>query len=110
MFGRQNQAALTPYTFDNRPAAKRGKKLNTDRLGNVGQRKAGTPHGGGGPENFGARNTLQTGVSLYQDQPSWRWEFENDFFGPAAPSTTPVTAGLKANNFREHGDLYGGRQ
>ena len=66
--------------------------------------------GGGGPANAGARTTRQGRSAQYiQIQPSWTGEFADDFFGAAAPTNTPVTAGVKRDNFRELGDLHGGR-
>lgn len=70
-------------------------------------------HGGGGPENAGARNEQQgpNPVPFTQNQPSWAWEdsIRGEYFGPAAPSVTPNLAGCPANNFRTLGDLHGGR-
>jgi hypothetical protein len=110
MTDKRNSASMTPFTFDPRDPRKRGKRQQPPRPGFVGQNRTGTPHGGGGPENFGAATTMQAGVSFFQTQPSWRWEFENDFVGAAAPSTKLDLSGYPSNNFRGNGDLYGGRQ
>jgi hypothetical protein len=88
------------------------------KLKGVAQQHAST----GGPANTGiARpNNPRTYPpdSLNQVQPTWR-EFESDFIGFAASSKTPDTSGggahhshgdLKANAFRQLGDIHGGRQ
>jgi hypothetical protein len=69
-------------------------------------------HGGGGPENAGARSSVQAGIPFTQNQPSWAWEdhYNNEYFGAAAPSSTPDLSGIPANNFRHLGDNHGGRQ
>lgn len=80
-----------------------------------GQRGAGSGakvHGGGGPENMGARSSEDNPIPFYQNQPSWAGEalLQNEYFGFAAPSTTPNKAGWPANNFRGLGDDHGARQ
>lgn len=65
--------------------------------------------GGGGPENAGARPAQRERVNLMTAAPSWQWESQFEYMGKAAPSTSPVTAGIKANDFRGLGEL-GGRQ
>lgn len=69
-------------------------------------------HGGGGPENLGARNSSQAGITMYQSQPSWWWEMDArlEYSGPARASLTPDLSGYPANNFRGLGDIHGGRQ
>lgn len=69
-------------------------------------------HGGGGPENFGARDSSQAGITFYQTQPSWAWErhTQNEYFGYARQSRTPDVSGMPSNNFRGLGDIHGGRQ
>lgn len=79
-----------------------------------GQKGAGdgaAVHGGGGPENMGARSSEDKPLPFYQAQPSWDGEqlLRNEYFGFAAPSTTPNLAGIPANNFRRLGDNHGGR-
>lgn len=79
-----------------------------------GQKGAGdgaAVHGGGGPENMGARSSEQNALPFYQAQPSWDGEqlLRNEYFGCAAASTTPNLAGIPANNFRRLGDDHGGR-
>ncbi|HTD18613.1 MAG TPA: hypothetical protein VK667_03685 [Ktedonobacteraceae bacterium] len=67
--------------------------------------------GGGGPANAGAHTEKQGGMVVANtEQPSWAAEFSDQFIGKAAPSRIPVTAGIKANNFRGLGDDFGGRQ
>lgn len=74
----------------------------------------------GGMANTGVTipNDPRSYRTLAQVQPAWR-EFDNDFFGFAAPSTKPDASGggahhshgdLKANSFRALGDSHGGRQ
>lgn len=85
-----------------------------------GQRLPGRPEGGGGPENTGAtRNEQAANIPLFQSQPSWKWEFENDFVGVARPTDKPDLSGgagfhtmneLPSNAFRQLGDRFGGRQ
>ena len=84
---------------------------NKQRFFIPGQRSAGTryPQGGGGPENAGARTEQELAGTKFQNQPSWAFEFENDFIGFAGPSRTPHIAGIPANNFRALGDDHGGR-
>jgi hypothetical protein len=107
-----------PTTTD---ARRSGRPINNQKIFRPGERRAptGDVHGGGGPENQGARSEQFANVTLRQAQPSWRNEFENDFIGFAAPSTKPDVSGgggyhshrdLPANSFRALGDLYGGRQ
>lgn len=69
-------------------------------------------HGGGGPENAGARSDKQAAISFYQAQPSWSADeaIRGEYFGPAAPSTKPDLSGMPSNNFRGLGDIHGGRQ
>lgn len=110
MARQQNSAALPAYTVDNRKQQRRGKQTNASRPFQTGQRQPGVVKGGGGPENAGAATTMQAGIPFTQTQPSWRWEFDNDFVGPAAPSTKPDVSGTPSNSFRTLGDLYGGRQ
>jgi hypothetical protein len=116
----KQQGALVAYVFDNRPPQRRGRRVNTPPMFRIGQRvPTGTaPHGGGGPENAGVKNDKQalkmSPAEMQQQQPSWRL-FEDDYFGPAAASKTPVTAGgghpsNPSNNFRALGDNFGGRQ
>lgn len=73
--------------------------------------------GGPAQTGVGVANNAR-GYKLRQATPSWK-EFEDDFFGVAAQSTTPDASGggahhshgdLKANSFRQLGDLHGGRQ
>lgn len=80
-----------------------------------GQRGAGSGaavHGGGGPENMGARSSEDNPIPFYQNQPSWDGEalLRNEYFGYAAPSRTANKAGIPANNFRGLGDDHGARQ
>jgi hypothetical protein len=115
MNGEQPSGPLVPYVFDNRRQKKRGKRINNVPAHLPGQRLPGgvNPRGGGGPENTGAKDAYQAGITAYQDQPSWRFEFENDFFGPAAPSTTRqvvATHEQPANSFRLLGDRFKARQ
>lgn len=67
-------------------------------------------HGGGGPENSGARNERTAGITFYQSQPSWGYLGDAEYFGPAAPSSNPDMSGMPSNNFRGLGDNHGGRQ
>ena len=101
------------------PVSARGKPTQKVKPFRPGQRIGGVPHGGGGPENVGARNEQSANVTLRQSQPSWKNEFENDFISFAGPSTQPDVSGgggfhtnndLPANAFRQLGDLHGGRQ
>jgi len=67
--------------------------------------------GGGGPANSGSHTEKQGGMLMANtEQPSWAWEFSDQFIGKAAPSRTPHLAGRKANDFRNLGDNFGGRQ
>jgi len=70
-------------------------------------------HGGGGPENRGARSSdAARAVPFTQNQPSWMWEdlHLGEYIGSAAPSRTPLIAGIPSNAFRLLGDAHGGRQ
>lgn len=94
----------------------RTSKRRTNSLPNFipGQRigQGVSPHGGGGPENVGAHPSTSVAIPFYQAQPSWRWE-ENqlsEYTGYAAASTTPMLAGIPADNFRGLGDDHRGRQ
>jgi hypothetical protein len=106
----QPQSTLVAYTFDARQPASRGRLVSKVPIHKVGTRLSKRPQGGGGPENFGAKTAMQAGIQFAQANPPWRWEFESDFFGPAAPTTQPNLAGIPSNNFRKNGELYGGRQ
>lgn len=104
--------ALVPYVFDNRPATRRGKMINNPAVFRVGQRRpvrAGE-NATGGPANRGGISDYQAGIPFYQTQPSWRFEFEDDYFGPAHRSLTLDVSGVPSNNFRQLGDIHGGRQ
>lgn len=95
-----------------RPARVRsGHITSTVAPTNPGRAEPGRVHGGGGPENRGARSSEQMAIPFYQNQPSWRWEeqLQNEYFGFAAPSTKPDMSGMPANNFRFLGDNHGGR-
>lgn len=89
-------------------------RLSPRSVGNPGMRSGDGQemHGGGGPENRGARSSDAVAISFAQNQPSWMWEdlHLNEYTGPAAPSTTPMLAGIPSNAFRLLGDAHGGRQ
>jgi hypothetical protein len=97
---------------------RKARPINGPKDFRVGHRQSGQAHGGGGPENAGARSDQQANISLRQPQPSWA-EFESDFIGVARPTDKPNLAGggghythndLKSNAFRALGDVHGGRQ
>lgn len=69
-------------------------------------------HGGGGPENYGARSDASLAAPFYEARPAWSHEDNllSEYVGYAAPSKTPNLAGIPANNFRHLGDNHGGRQ
>lgn len=93
--------------------ATKRRQINSLPLFKPGQRigDGGSVHGGGGPENTGARSSAQAAIPFYQSQPSWAWErhYLGEYTGPAAPSNKPMLAGMPANNFRFLGDNHGGR-
>lgn len=108
-----NQTMLVPYVWDNRKEVKRGKKLNTAPQYRVGQRSPVNSQRGatGGPANTGmSRSDYQTALPFNQSQPSWRSEFDDDFYGYAAPSTQMDLSGIPSNNWRGLGDNFRGRQ
>jgi hypothetical protein len=81
----------------------------------VGQKadEGGSIHGGGGPENVGAKSSDRAqGVPFTENQPSWSWEDHTmgEYLGPAAPTNKPNLAGIPSNSQRALGDYYGGRQ
>lgn len=69
-------------------------------------------HGGGGPENMGARSSQAANLPFYETRPSWSGDdlALSEYTGYAAPSITPNVAGIPANSFRFLGDNHGGRQ
>lgn len=89
-------------------------RLSPRSVGNPGMRSGDGQemHGGGGPENRGARSSDAVAIPFTQNQPSWMWEdlYLGEYVGPAAPSRTPLTAGIPSNAFRLLGDAHGGRQ
>jgi hypothetical protein len=92
---------------------RRRRQLNDNSAYKPGQRigDGDKVHGGGGPENIGARTQVNARVPFKEGMPVWNFELEqNEYFGFAAPSTTPNMAGIPANNFRGLGDIHGGRQ
>lgn len=88
----------------------RKKLVNSQPTFRPGQKKH-SVHGGGGPENAGAKSNFQAGVRFLDNQPPHSGESQTfgEYFGPAAPSTKPNLAGIPANNFRTLGDTHGGR-
>lgn len=92
-------------------ARRRGRIISNVSETSPGQVKSGTIHGGGGPENYGARDSETMALPFYQSQPSWRGEelLQNEYFGYAAPSVKPDLSGIPSNNFRFLGDNHGGR-
>ncbi len=109
----QNYRTPSPssQTVPYRPP-RRGRIVSRVSPTSPGQARPGTPHGGGGPENFGARDSEMHALPFYQSQPSWRGEelLQNEYFGYAAPSTKPDLSGIPSNNFRGLGNDHGGRQ
>lgn len=108
MFWRKTATQNPSTTVDT--TGTRPKRLNKLPVFYPGQMGTITPSGGGGPENTGARPVQSNGGTKAQGQPSWRFEFEDDFIGYAAPSVQPDLSGTPANNFRGLGDNHGGRQ
>jgi hypothetical protein len=107
------QTMLVPYVWDNRPNIKRGKQVNRSPLFRIGQRSptAANANATGGPANTGtSKSDYQTALPFNQTQPSWRSEFESDFYGVAGPSTAPDLSGIPSNNWRGLGDNFRGRQ
>lgn len=91
---------------------KRVRLLTTKKAFLPGQRRGQTARGGGGPENVGAVNPDSGSRGrVYIAQPPHAdipIAF-NEYLKYAAPSTSPTTAGMKANDFRSLGDNFGGR-
>jgi hypothetical protein len=106
------QGMLVPYVWDNREPIKRGKQINRNPNFRIGQRSptAANAHATGGPANAGGKSDFNTGLPFNQSQPSWRSEFDNDFYGVAAPPDSPDLSGIPSNNFRGLGDNFRGRQ
>jgi hypothetical protein len=78
-----------------------------------GQHGVQITRGGGGPENVGARSSSKVAITIRnQGQPPHTTEADgyDEYQSYAAPSNTPNLAGVPANNFRQLGDVYGGRQ
>lgn len=107
-----NQSMQVPYTFDERPVIKRGKQISRLPWFRIGQRSptGANAHATGGPANAGAKSDIETGLPFNQTTPSWRSEFDDDFYGVAAPSTKLDLSGIPSNNWRGLGDNFRGRQ
>lgn len=99
---------LPQVTYANRQIVSKRSQVNPGhRIGDGTQ-----VHGGGGPENLGARSSETIALPFYENRPSWSGEdlLFSEYTGYAAPSVTPNLAGVPANNFRFLGDNHGGRQ
>jgi hypothetical protein len=109
----QNQTMLVPYVWDDRKQVKRGKVVSRQPQYRIGQRSpsAANANATGGPANTGiALSDYQQALPFNQTQPSWRSEFDSDFYGVAAPPTSMDMSGIPSNNWRGLGDNFRGRQ
>jgi hypothetical protein len=98
-----------------RPVDPRKQRVVSKTSGYLPGQKAGNGadiHGGGGPENVGAKSSAAVNIPAYEARPAWSGEDNllSEYIGYAAPSTTPNMAGIPANDFRNLGDGHGGRQ
>lgn len=85
-----------------------GPRLTTNQTFHPGQRSPN--RGGGGPANIGAHTEREGGkIWANTEQPSWAWEFSDQWVGVASPSSQANVSGTRPNNFRELGDYFGGR-